>query len=150
MCQTGLLPPRTAGVVQRFEEEEEEEERWRVHIEWRRKVHEVMGKLEDITMEVIRTAPANSRTKKLARVELKTLRRLRECEEHEEKRERVQREEGTKRVRRAAESTGEAEEEWACSSTAEQGRQAQQVDGCLPRRQQRRQQRGRHTLQLPS
>ena len=69
--QTGLLPPRTAGVVQRLVEEEEE--LWRVHIEWRRKVHEVMGKLEGVTREVIRTAPANSQIRKLARVELKTL-----------------------------------------------------------------------------
>ena len=59
--QTGLLPPRTAGVVQRLVEEEEE--LWRVHIEWRRKVHEVMGKLEGITREVVRTAPANSHMK---------------------------------------------------------------------------------------
>jgi hypothetical protein len=51
----------------------EEEELWRVHIEWRRKVHAVMGKLEGVTREVIRTAPANSQIRKLARVELKTL-----------------------------------------------------------------------------
>ena len=68
--QTGLWPPRTAGVVQRLGEEEE---LWRVHLEWRRKVHEVMGKLEGVTREVIRTAPANSQIRKLARVELQTL-----------------------------------------------------------------------------
>ena len=56
-------------------------ELWRLHVEWRRKVHEVMGKLKDATEEVIRTAPVNSRIRKLARVELKTLQRLMECEE---------------------------------------------------------------------
>ena len=108
----GLLPPglnRTAGVVQRFEEERKE--RRRVHLEWRRKVHEVMWKLEDVIKEVIRTAPVNSRTRKRARVELKALWRLRECEEHEAMREGVRMEEGTKRVRIAADSAREAEEE---------------------------------------
>ena len=54
-------------------------------------------------------------------MELKTLQRLRECEEHEEKRERVQREEGAKRVVRAAESTGEAEEEWTAALQSKAG-----------------------------
>ena len=121
------MPPRTAGVVQRFEEEREE--RRRVHLEWRRKVHEVMGKLEDVIEEVIRTAPVNSQTRKRARVELKALWRLRECEEHEEVRERMQREEGTKRVRKAADSAGEAEEEWA---SALQGQADTTAGGRLP------------------
>ena len=111
--QTGRLPPRTASVVQRLVEEEEE--LWRTHVEWRRKVHGVMGKLKGVTEEVIRTAPANSRIRKLARVELKTLQRLMECEEHEEARERMQREEAAQRVMRVAESTGEAEEEWTAA-----------------------------------
>ena len=139
----GLLPPRTAGVVQRFEEERGE--RIEVHLEWRRKGHEVMGELEDVIEEVIRTAIFNNQTRKRARVELKALRRLRECEEHEEMRERAHREEGTKRVRKAAHSAGEAEEEWA---SALQGQtDTTQVDGCLPRRvqmHQRMQQTGRH------
>lgn len=136
------MPPRTAGVVQRFEEERGE--RIEVHLEWRRKGHEVMGELEDVIEEVIRTAIFNNQTRKRARVELKALRRLRECEEHEEMRERAHREEGTKRVRKAAHSAGEAEEEWA---SALQGQtDTTQVDGCLPRRvqmHQRMQQTGR-------
>ena len=63
------MPPglnRTAGVVQRFEEEREE--RRRVHLEWRRKVHEVMWKLEDVDVieEVIGTAPVGSQTRERA------------------------------------------------------------------------------------
>ena len=125
--QTGRLPPRTASVVQRLVEEEEE--LWRTHVEWRRKVHDVMGKLKGVTEEVIRTAPANSRIRKLARVELKTLQRLMECEEHEEARERMQREEAAQRVMRVAESTGEAEEEW---TAALQSRAGTAAGGRLP------------------
>ena len=127
MHHTGRLPPRTASVVQRLVEEEEE--LWRTQVEWRRKVHGVMGKLKGVTEEVIRTAPANSRIRKLARVELKTLQRLMECEEHEEARERMQREEAAQRVMRVAESTGEAEEEW---TAALQSRAGTAAGGRLP------------------
>jgi hypothetical protein len=152
--QTGLLPPQTTGVVQRLVEEEEE--LWRTHVEWRRKVHDVMEKLRSVTEEVIRTAPANSRIRKQARVQLKTLQRLMECEEHEEARERMQREEAAQRVMRVAESTGEAEEEWTAAlqsragtaaggrlppqgaaEAAEEaaGREPQTSAGCTPRQQ---------------
>ena len=125
--QTGLLPPRTASIVQR--QVEEEQELWRTHVEWRRKVHDVMEKLKGVTEEVIRTAPANSQIRKLARVELKTLQRLMECEEHEEARERMQREGAAQRVMRIAESTGEAEEEW---TAALQSRAGTAAGGRLP------------------
>ena len=46
-----------------------------------------MGKLEAVIEEVFETAPAGSKTRKRARVELKALRRLRECEKHEAVRE---------------------------------------------------------------
>ena len=114
-------------IVQRLVEEEEE--LWRTHVEWRRKVHDVMGKLKGVTEEVIRTAPTNSQIRKLARVELKTLQRLMECEEHEEARERMQREEAAQRVMRVAESTGEAEEEW---TAALQSRAGTAAGGRLP------------------
>ena len=103
---------------------DEEVELWRLHVEWRRKVHEVMGKLKDATEEVIRTAPVNSRIRKLARVELKTLQRLLECEERAEKREWMQREEAANPVMWA-----EAEGQWAA---ALQSREDIPAGGRLP------------------
>jgi hypothetical protein len=103
---------------------EEEVELWRLHVEWRRKGHDVMGKLKDVTEEVIRTAPINSRIRKLARVELKTLQRLMECEERAEKREWMQREEAANPVMWA-----EAEGQWAA---ALQSREDIPAGGRLP------------------
>jgi hypothetical protein len=117
--QTGLLPPQTASTVRRLVEKEGV--LWRRHLEWRQKVHSTMEKLKVVTEEVINTAPANSRTRKKARVQLKTLQRLMECEENEEARERVQREEAAQRVMRVAGATGEAEEEWTAALQSRAG-----------------------------
>ena len=80
-------PPvnRTAEIEEKFAEEKAE--RVRKYYEWRRKVKEVMGKLEAVIVEVIEKAPPGSRTRKRARCELKALQRLREGEENEAMRE---------------------------------------------------------------
>ena len=127
------MPPQTTGVVQRLVEEEEELSR--THVEWRQKVHSAMEKLKVVTEEVIDTAPANSQTRKKARMQLKTLQRLVECEENAEARERVQREEAAQRVMRVAGATGEAEEEWTAALQGRAGMPRLDSAGCTSRQQ---------------
>jgi hypothetical protein len=100
--QGGLLPPlpslnRTAEIEGEFAKDKAE--RKRKYYEWRQKVNGVLEKLEAIIVEVIRDAPVGSRTRRLARCELKALQRLREGEANEAVREEAHMEEATKRMR---------------------------------------------------
>jgi hypothetical protein len=93
---------RTAEIEEEFAKDKAE--RKRKYHEWRQKVNGVLDKLEAIIVEVIRDAPTNSRTRMLARCELKALQRLRESEANEAVREEAHIEEATERMRMAADS----------------------------------------------
>ena len=121
---------RTAEIEEEFAKDKAE--RKRKYHEWRQKVNGVLEKLEAIIVEVIRDAPASSRTRRLARCELKALQRLREGEANEAVREEAHMEEATKRMRMAADSARAAGVEWMTALQDQADFAAGSAGGRLP------------------